>query len=548
MTRKPLRCSAAAVALLGSCMTLAGRGQQSSMPAMPGMPMPNAPSPQKSKPSQGPPPQIPGDMKAGPKENTRAHAAEQSVRESEAQQHANAMDKTGAGSDAQSIQHDTYREQEFEAPGMHTGDDVPAPELLGGTAQQPALTLPMVEGWADQTNPTLAAARALTERSAAQARQAGLPPNPIVGYSGEHLRGGSYGGGENGAFAEQTFVLGGKLALRRGIYAQQAGVAEIEAEAQAFRVHNDAERAFYDALTAQAKVEVRRQLLDTALDAVHTAHELANLGQQDAPEVLDAEVEAEQAKVEYEQAQRIYIAGYALLVSVAGKPEEPLRRLEGDLDKAPQVNVDAMVDDIVRGSPPVRASRQETDIAEAKLHAAKREAVPNLRVQAGAWWSGEQVNGTAKPAGWMGFAQAGVQLPLWNRNQGNVDAANAELARAQSDVTRTRLLMKRRAEELAQRYLAARSQAGRYREQLLPRAERAHELYVLKYRQMAAAYPQVLTSERTLLRLRMAYLEALDEEWHAAIALRNYTLEGGLEAPRGGAGAETMLNLPGGSE
>ncbi len=528
---------------LGAMPLMTARAQQGAMPSMPSMSMPNAPAPQGKKPAQSPM-QTPGDMQPASGENARARAAEQSVANSEAQQRATEPQKARPGSDAQSLHHDTYTQQEFEAPAIHTGNDVPAAELLGDTAGQPALNLQTVEVWADAGNPTLAEARALVRRSEGQARQAGLPPNPVMGYSGEHIRGGSYGGGENGAFAEQTFVLGGKLGLRRAIYAQQAGADRIGIEAQTSRVHADIECAFYDALTAQAEVEVRRRLLETAEDAGRTAHELANLGQQDAPEVLDAEVEAEQARVEYEQAQRMYIARFTTLVLLAGRPGQPVSRLAGDLETVPRLDTGAVVGSIVGSSPLVRESQQEVRTAEARLNDARRESVPNLRVQAGTWWSGEPLNGTARSAGWMGFAQAGVQLPLWNRNQGNVEAAKAEVERAHAAVLRTQLLMKHRAEPLAQRYLAARAQEERYRDGMLPRAERAHDLYLLKYRQMAAAYPQVLMSQRTALRMRLAYLEALNDEWRAAIALRNDTLEGGLNTPTTQESADTMLNLP----
>ena len=51
-----------------------------------------------------------------------------------------------------------------------------------------------------------------------------------------------------------------------------------------------------------------KELLTLALDAVTTAHQLANVGQADAPDVLQAEVEAEQAQVDYTAAQRTYTA------------------------------------------------------------------------------------------------------------------------------------------------------------------------------------------------------------------------------------------------
>lgn len=54
-------------------------------------------------------------------------------------------------------------------------------------------------------------------------------------------------------------------------------------------------QSFYSALAAQEVVRVREKLRLLAADAVTTAHQLANVGQADAPDVLQAEVEAEQA-------------------------------------------------------------------------------------------------------------------------------------------------------------------------------------------------------------------------------------------------------------
>ncbi len=77
-----------------------------------------------------------------------------------------------------------------------------------------------------------------------------------------------------------------------------------------------------------------------------------------------------------------------------------------------------------------------------------------------------------------------------------------------------------------------RLEAERYRTALLPRARRAYELYLDKYQNMAQAYPQVIVSQRTLFELEVHYIDSLDRMWQNAIALQNFTLQGGLESPR----------------
>jgi outer membrane protein, heavy metal efflux system len=79
---------------------------------------------------------------------------------------------------------------------------------------------------------------------------------------------------------------------------------------------------------------------------------------------------------------------------------------------------------------------------------------------------------------------------------------------------------------------------------MIPRAARAYELYLAKYHQMGAAYPQVLISQRTLFQLQVGYTNALGNVWTAAIALQNYTLSSGLSAPLASGSASTTFNLP----
>ena len=58
----------------------------------------------------------------------------------------------------------------------------------------------------------------------------------------------------------------------------------------------------------------------------------------------------------------------------------------------------------------------------------------------------------------------------------------------------------------------------RYREVILPRAQRAYNLYSSSFRQMAASYPQVLISQRTMFQVREQYLDSL-------VSLRQRTIE-----------------------
>jgi cobalt-zinc-cadmium efflux system outer membrane protein len=441
--------------------------------------------------------------------------------------------------------HATMTLQEPENPEHKTGSNLPAPELLKDVAARPAMSLADFQTLADANNPTLKLANALVRRSQEQARQAGLYPNPSVGYQGEEIRGGAYGGGEHGGFVQQTIVLGGKLGLRRNIYEQQKRSDEIGVEEQTYRTHGDVQQAFYDALSAQATVQLRQRLLGVALDAVETVHQLANVGHADAPDILQTEVETEQAKVDYVTAQRQYLQAFRMLAALAGKGDLPVSPLQGELENTPDLNAEQMVNSVVANSPTVKRAQQEAAVAQARLKDAKRESVPDLQLRAGEQYNAEQISqNPVKPVGAESFASATINIPLWNRNQGNVGAAKAEIERAQQGVTREQLSLRQQAAPLAQSYETAKFEAERYKTQLIPRSARAYELYLKKYQTMAQAYPQVLVSQRTFFQLQIGYLMALHDVWRSAIALQNYTLTGGLDAPMSSGSSTTTINLP----
>ncbi|MDQ2711472.1 MAG: TolC family protein [Acidobacteriota bacterium] len=426
-----------------------------------------------------------------------------------------------------------------------SGAQAPVPDLLENVAARPRMRLEEFQQLALTANPTLKEANAIVIQSSAQALQAGLYPNPLVGYQGEQIRGGSYRGGEQGAFIQQTLILGGKLALRRNVYDQQRRADEIGVSEQRFRVLGDVGQSFYSAVAAQETVDLRQRLLSLALDAVATAHQLANVGQADAPDVLQSEVEAEQAKLDYMTAQRTYIQSFRSLAALAGKPELPVSPLGGDLEHPPQLDSGQIIDQIVSGSPSVKRAQQDIVRARAELKSVKREAIPDLQIRAGFQQNFERLGETTgNPVGLQAFTTAGITLPIFNRNQGNMAAAKAEIEKAEAEVSRVQLSLRQSTQPLLQAYLSNQEQAERYRTEMIPRAARAYQLYLAKYRSMGAAYPQVLVSQRTFFQLQVAYISTLENLWVNAISLQNFMLSSGLSASASSGIFNTTLNLP----
>ena len=395
----------------------------------------------------------------------------------------------------------------------------------------PTYTLDQLQQLAIDHNPTLKQAQAEIRVAEARKRQAGLYPNPTVGYIGEQISGGSQRGGEQGAFIQQDIVLGGKLAAAQRVSEQDRLQAEAERGEQLLRIQNAVAMAYYQSLGAQETVAIRERLVKLAQDASTTAQQLFNVGQADEPDVLQAQVEASQEEVALVSSEQRQQSLWRSLAAVMGQPNLPPGNLVGSLEELPDVDTQRWLENILQNSPAVKIASLSLARAQAELDRAKREPIPDLQLRAGIEQNRELVESTGKPVGLQGFAEVGVRIPIFNRNQGNVQAARASIERADLEQQRVQLLLRERSSSVFQTYLTAKAAVERYRSQMIPRAEKAYNLYLARYRNMAAAYPQVLVSQRTLFQLQTDYVTSLENLWVSTIALKGFLLTDGLEAP-----------------
>jgi len=399
-------------------------------------------------------------------------------------------------------------------------------------AKEALVTLGQVQRIADESNPTLRQAEAEIRAAKARQQQAGLYPNPTVAYTGDEIRGGSVGGGKQGFFVEQTVVTGGKLGLSREVFGKEVKLAEIEADEQKIRVQSAVKMAFLRVLAAQELLYARRDLDMIAQDATETQRRLMNTGQADETEVLEAEVEAQRMRMNARMQENSLREEWRSLAAVIGKPELPLTTVAGDLEKGwPEVNEEEIVESIAKESPAVRIADAAEARAQGVLGRAKREAMPDVQFRGGLEYNNELLGAAPFVKGWEGIAEVAVQIPLLNRNQGNVEAARAEIDRAGQEKKRIALTLRERAASAVDQYANARLMAREYRDEMLPRAKKAYGLMVEKYGQMLVAYPRVLDAQRKVYELQIEYIATLESVWTNGIALQGYLLTDGLEAP-----------------
>jgi cobalt-zinc-cadmium efflux system outer membrane protein len=398
--------------------------------------------------------------------------------------------------------------------------------------QTPLLTLDQAQKLAAESNPTLRQAEAEIRAAKARQQQAGLYPNPTVGYAGDEIRGGSFSGGKQGFFVAQTVVTAGKLARNRDVFAKETQLAQIEAEEQKIRVETSVKTAFYRVLAAQELLDVRRGVAQIEQNFADSRRQLFNSGQADESEVLEAEVEAQRLRLFAHMQENTLREEWRSLAAVLGRPDLPLATVSGDLEHNwPDLNEEQAVEAVATQSPATRIAETDAARAASSLARAKREPIPDLQLRGGFQYDNEPLGSVPAAVGWEGTAEVGVQIPIFNRNQGNIAAATASLERANLEKQRVALTLRDRAATAADQYASARLMALEYRDEMLPRAKKAYTLMTERYGLMLASNPRVLESQRMLFNLQAEYIVALENVWTAGIALQGFLLTDGLEAP-----------------
>lgn len=425
-------------------------------------------------------------------------------------------------------------------PGMKSFDqlrhDEPSNLLprIGSSQSQSAgrlIGLEALEELALKKNPTLGQAAAEVRSSQAKRLQAGLYPNPTVGYSGEEIRGGASRGGQQGFFVEQTVVLGGKLGLSRKVAQQDVQLAEIEAEEQRIRVTNAVKIAYFQTLAAQEMLELDRKFVQLAQQTLVTAQRLQNIGGRDRSETLQAEIALQRAQLRLQRQENQHRQVWRALAAVVGDPTLPMGMLQGDLAQAPtEMKHDELVQMLLTESPAARMAQTSAARAEAAIQRARREPVPDLRFRGGLQQN-RGLNDAGRPVGGQGFAEVGITLPIFNRNQGNIGAARADRERAQQELARVQLVLRERASATVRAFEDARDTVDRYQKEIIPRADRLYQMQLKAWGQMALSYPMVLGAQQDLFDVQSEYIQALRETQIASVALKGFLLTDGLEAP-----------------
>lgn len=414
-------------------------------------------------------------------------------------------------------------------PGAIVRSADPGPPLGGSTPDLPRVPMPVgvampddahgpspralaeFVALAERSHPRLVAARAAVEAARGQAVQARLYPNPMLA-GGSPQAAGAYS--QWNGFASQDIVTAGKLRL-----AQQAALREVQkAEYDLIRARFDVLRGvragYYALLVSQRRVEIYKQLLEIAKRSYEIGAQLAAAGEGTKADVLFWSIERDRADVRLLNAAVFIETGRRELAAAIGLPRADVGMLEADLfQKLPNFDLKRMQEAVVQRNALPRAAEADVARSQWALERAVVEPIPNVNVLGGYQ---RQVD---FPPQDQGLVQVMVEVPLFDRNQGNIRTARADIASSRAALRGVELDLANQAAQAVATYRTSQQLVEWYENYILPKARETVQLTQRLYAQGEVTFLSLLQAQRTLTETELAYVEAQADRWAGAVTI-----------------------------
>lgn len=376
------------------------------------------------------------------------------------------------------------------------------------------ITLLDVLALALSRNPELGVYPYELQAADARALQAGLRPNPeleveIEEFAGSGDRSG-FDGAETTARIDQTIELGGKRAKRARVAQFDRELTEWDYRASRLDVIRDATQAFVAVQAAQDRVALARQVVELSEQAHAAVAQRVQAGRDSPVDELRASVAVSTSRIELQKTERTLAAARHALAAVWGGRAPSFEKVAGDLYEVPPPGVPEDLAAAIAENPDVARWESQDRRQRAVLRLEQSNATPDVTVGGGVQRF-EETDDSALVLG------VGVPIPLFDRNQGGIREATAELGkvRRQREAVQARILTA--LAEATNALTASYEEATILRNDVLPKAEQAFAAARQGYEQGKFDYLYVLDTQRTLFETQAGYIDAV-EAYHKASA------------------------------
>ncbi|MBL6751657.1 MAG: TolC family protein [Nevskia sp.] len=392
----------------------------------------------------------------------------------------------------------------------------------GGTS----FTLAQLIAAAQRDNKELQAARYAVDIGRARLVDAGLMPNPRIELSGLS----DFAFRNEGAYTatvglSQEFPIAGRILRQKDVARVDVALAQAEVEDAERRLAGEVAGDVYQLLLLDRQMQARDRLMAADQRLLRTAQARFKAAEVSELDVNTASIDLQRLAQERALLESQHAALLAKLNPLVGRPAEASLVL--DEPPPPLMASDspgALQAKALAARPDLRIAVLEADRAGAEKKLAEAKRWEDWSVGVGLQQDRQFVDGApSQPIDRSLGVNLSIPLPLWNRNQGAIAAAQASADQAKARIEALKLAITGEV-VAAQRELAGLLQILTHNErELLPVAERNVALAQKGYGQGLVSLLEVVQAQHQAAELETASLETLDRYAQALARLRTAT-------------------------
>jgi cobalt-zinc-cadmium efflux system outer membrane protein len=382
----------------------------------------------------------------------------------------------------------------------------PAPVVRGPLSLTRAIELALSH------SPTLSERTWTSRAEVSRARDETRLANPTLDFTDEDW-GGDIGSGRD----ERTLQIAqplrfGVRGARRDVASGLERLSRYDQQAARREVALQVADAFIEAWWLQRRVGALRRSEVVATAAIAAARERTRIGAAPVVEGLRAEASSATQTTERRRAEVDLEDARLRLATEWGASEATFDTLDLEPpDRATPGNVDSLLLSVDR-RPEVQRATAETAVAAARLRAARAERFPELTPSGGVRRLNE-----SQETGFVAGLSLGI--PLWNRGQDRIAAAEAEYRAAAARELRVRAGLRQELAGLDRRMRFASEDYEIVATRTRPAARAALESLGSGYRAGRFTYLDYVEGQRAMTDVELAMLDAVRDYWRARVAL-----------------------------
>jgi cobalt-zinc-cadmium efflux system outer membrane protein len=374
-----------------------------------------------------------------------------------------------------------------------------------------------------EQNPALRKAVANSDAAYGQVIQAGLYPNPTVGYQVDQVQpgldippgSGISGAGQQGAFINQLIKTAGKLTIAQQIAGYDYINSLVAVRKAHVEVTTQVRTHYFALLVAKKNLEVNAAITEMADEVYRLQLRQLAAGESAPYEPLQIYAQALEARNAARRAEASYRAAWRQLAAAVGNPNLPMGIVEGRAElPPPQWEIEPLREHLLSEHTEILTRLNQVSQAQRKELFERRQVVPDLSTN-----MYHQYDNIAQT--YQFGVQLGITVPIFDRNQGNIRTAQAQVSASGEQLRQTQNELLGQLADAYGRYEGAREVASNYRERILPSLSQAYRTLVRRYQTEPdkVRFDDIVLAQLNLSNSMQSYLQAINSQWQAVVEL-----------------------------